>query len=214
MSSADLKSVWFALWRRLAAVGDAGAVYEELVAAYSEPGRFYHTLEHLEQCLSEFASVSAAELNADAIEFALWFHDAVYDTRSKDNEERSAELAQRVMRSALLSDSLGTLVARLILATRHSAPPQTLSEQLIVDIDLSILGQDRSRFDEYERQIRSEYAWVPEDAFRNGRSAILSSFLSRPRIYSTEAFYRRYEAAARENLVRSISQLGGAQRPG
>lgn len=76
-----------------------------------------------------------------------------------------------------------------------------------MDIDLSILGQDRSKFDEYERQIRSEYSWVAADAFAKGRSAILSSILARPRIYSTGLFYNKYEKIARENLARSIARL-------
>lgn len=210
MTGSDLRNAWFALWRRLGADGEAASVYDELLFAYSEPGRAYHTLAHIEHCLSEFAIVSEEATNPDAIEFALWFHDAVYDTRSKDNEERSAELARKVLRSASLSDSMANLIADLILVTKHSAPPVTLSEKILVDIDLSILGQNRLGFGEYERQIRSEYSWVPEDAFAKGRSAILSSFLSRPRIYSTDFFYGKYEKTARENLARSISQLPGS----
>jgi len=205
----DLRTAWSALWQRLGAQGDAGSVYDDLLLAYSEPGRSYHTLAHIEHCLTEFAEVSEAAANPDAIEFALWFHDAVYDTKAYDNEERSAALARRVLRSAALSDSFGDLVAGLILATKHAAPPVALSEQIVVDIDLSILGQSRARFDEYERQIRSEYSWVPSDAFANGRSAILSSILARPRIYSTEFFYCKYEETARGNLARSITTLLG-----
>ena len=207
MSASNLRNAWSAIWRRLGAKGDAGSVYEELLLAYSEPLRAYHTLAHVEHCLTELADVSAAATNLDAIEFAIWLHDAVYDTKAKDNEERSAALARNVLRSATLSDSFGDLVAGLILATKHAAPPAALSEQILVDIDLSILGQSHGTFDEYERQIRSEYSWVPAEAFANGRSAILSSFLARPRIYSTEFFYGKYEKTARENLTRSIAQL-------
>ena len=209
MSGSDLRKAWLALWRRIGAKGDGDSVYEELLAVYAEPGRTYHTLTHIEHCLTEFASVAETATDPDAIEFALWFHDAVYDTRGKDSEERSAEFARRVLRSASVSDGFGEVVTGLILATKHAAPPITASEQILVDIDLSILGQDRRRFDEYERQIRVEYSWVPEDAFVKGRSAVLTSFLARPRIYSTERFYGKYEKSARENLARSISQLAG-----
>ena len=133
MTGSDLRNAWFALWRRLGADGEAASVYDELLSAYSEPGRAYHTLAHIEHCLSEFAIVSEAATNPDAIEFALWFHDAVYDTRSKDNEERSAELARKVLRSASLSDSMANRIADLILVTKHSAPPVTLSEKILVD---------------------------------------------------------------------------------
>ena len=73
----------------------------------------------------------------------------------------------------------------MIRATRHGAPPETRDEALLLDIDLSILGRDRSRFDEYAEQIRREFAWVPDDAFRSGREAVLGDFLGRERIFVT-----------------------------
>ena len=81
--------------------------------------------------------------------------------------------------------------------------------QLLVDIDLAILGADAARFDEYERQVREEYAWVPSIMFRRTRRRILEQFLERPRIFQTAAFYEAREAAARQNLQRSVKQLGG-----
>lgn len=209
MNASDLRNAWFDLWRRLGANGGAGSVYEQLLLGYSEPVRAYHTLTHIEHCLAELEDVPEPAADLDAIEFALWFHDAVYNPMAKDNEERSAVLAQEVVRNAGLSESFGNLVTDLILATRHDAPPASLNERAMVDIDLSILGQSRSRFDEYERQIRAEYAWVPAGAFADGRKAILASILARPRIYFTEHFYRKYEKIARENLAGSISQLMG-----
>jgi len=205
--SSVLGTAWAGLWWRLGAQGDGGSVYEELVSAYSEAGRAYHTLAHVEHCLSEFAELSDTAPDRDAIEFALWFHDAVYDTKGHDNEERSASLARDVLRSAGLSGSFGDLVADLIVATRHAAPPVTLGGQIVVDIDLSILGQSGGAFDEYERQIRSEYSWVPAEIFASKRSAILSSLLARPGIYSTELYHGKYEERARENLARSIARL-------
>jgi predicted metal-dependent HD superfamily phosphohydrolase len=157
--------------------------------------------------VGELADVGGQETDLDAIEFALWFHDAVYDTKAKDNEERSAALARDVIRSASLSGSFGDLVTRLIVATKHATPPVARSEQLVVDIDLSILGQSHRKFDEYERRIRAEYSWVPAPGFATGRLAILSSIQSRPRIYSTDLFHGKYERSARENLARSIAQL-------
>ena len=207
MNAPSIRDGWFTLWQRLNASGDASSVYEDLLSRYSEPGRAYHTLAHIEDCLAEFAGVPERETNLDAIEFALWFHDAVYDTQAKDNEERSAALAREVIRSATLPDSFGDLATGLILATKHAAPPVTRSEQLVVDIDLSILGQSAQKFDEYERQIRVEYSWVPAPAFAGGRLAILSSIQSRFRIYSTEFFHGKYEQRAHENLARSIAQL-------
>jgi predicted metal-dependent HD superfamily phosphohydrolase len=85
--------------------------------------------------------------------------------------------------------------------------PGTPDQQLLVDIDLSILGAPQARFDEYERQVRREYAWVDEPIFRSVRSSILKEFLARPSIYSTTSFRDRLENSARENLKRSIAAL-------
>lgn len=95
----------------------------------------------------------------------------------------------------------------MILVTKHSEAPQSGAEKVLVDIDLSILGQPEAVFDEYERNIRKEYEMVPDDQFRAGRAKVLESFLDRPTIYSTECFQQRYEERARANLVRSLAKL-------
>ena len=94
------------------------------------------------------------------------------------------------------------------MVTRHDAVPRETDEEVLVDVDLSILGVEPKRFDEYENQIREEYAWVPSIVFRAKRREILKGFLARPSIYSTRRFLDVYEAQARTNLERAIKQLG------
>ena len=104
-------------------------------------------------------------------------------------------------------EAFATEVRRLILTTRHAETPTDADAMLIVDIDLSILGQPWARFEEYERGIRREYAHVSDEAFRAGRAKVLRGFLGRPRIYSTDWYQERLEERARENLRRSIGAL-------
>ena len=203
----QIEQRWLALWQRLGARGNASAVYNDLATRYSEPHRAYHTLEHIGHCLDEFEQVRYLATNPDAVELALWYHDAIYDTKAKDSEERSAVLAAEVVRSASLPDNLGQSVANLIMATKHTATPTDPDVQLLVDIDLSILGQSEDKFDEYERQVRKEYECVAEDAFVVGRSAILKSFLGRSTIYSTQFFRNKYESQARRNIAKSLARL-------
>jgi predicted metal-dependent HD superfamily phosphohydrolase len=207
MSTADLKDAWLALWTRIGAEGGSEPPFDSLIARYSEEPRAYHSLAHIEHCLMELAQTRESDVDRDALEFAIWFHDAVYDTHAKDSEERSAALAREVARAAALPASFIDVVVRLILATRHTCSPTGLDEQLMVDIDLAILGQESARFDEYEQQIRVEYSWVPPAVYAEARVEILESFLARPSIYSTGSFQLKYEAIARENLARSIRQL-------
>ena len=149
----------------------------------------------------------------DAVEFALWFHDVIYDIGSRNNEEESARIAREAALALGLSKTWADRVSGLILATRHAATPVEADAQLVVDIDLSILGQPWQRFDAYEEEIRTEYAPVIEERgaarFNAGRADILRRFLARPAIYSTEPFREKYEAPARANLRRSIERLEG-----
>lgn len=198
---------WVLLWSRLDAQGDPKGVYDDLVRRYSESHRRYHTVRHIAQCLGEFEDARNLAVNPDAIEFAIWFHDAIYDTRAKDNEERSAGIAAEALLKASLPNKLISYVSGLILATRHTIMPTGWDKKLLVDIDLSILGKSSEEFDEYERQIRQEYNWVPDHDFAIGRSELLESFLGRKYIYSTDFFRKRYEADARANMERSLKQL-------
>lgn len=179
-----------------------------MIGRYRDQARAYHTVRHLDECLAEFDEVRRQVRRPDEVEAALWFHDAVYDPHAADNEERSADLADRLLAPAGVPTEHLAEIRRLVLATGHrgSRDPQD-DASVITDIDLAILGAEPARFDEYEADIRREYAFVPDDDFRRRRREILESFLARPAIYATPSFRERFEAAARENLRRSIAGL-------
>jgi len=198
---------WQALWHRLGAAGDGDQALALLQAHYSEPHRAYHNFAHIVACLHEFDFVRSLIQKPDAVEMALWFHDAIYDPKAGDNEERSAALFGTAARAARLNHWFIRRVDALIRATQHKKRPSLGDARFMVDLDLSILGKSPAKFSTYERQIRREYAWVPSRAYVAGRSAILQNFLSRKTIYATEFFRRRYEARARANLGRSLVQL-------
>ena len=199
---------WRDAWRDLGCATDNWD-FRDLVSRYGEAHRRYHTTQHLSECLGLWRTVRTLASRPGEVAIALWFHDAVYDTKRQDNEERSADLARDAVTRAGLPAEVGERVHALIMATRHHAVPTDGDMQLLVDIDLSILGADAARFDEYERQVREEYAWVPSILFRGTRRKILEQLLERPRIFQTEHFYQAREAAARQNLQRSVMQLGG-----
>lgn len=193
---------WQRAWSGVGAAGEGGALFAQLMAAYAEPQRHYHTQQHLGECLSAFDDARALAGHPDEVELALWFHDAIYDVKGHQNEQRSADWARDALRDAGVSTDAAQHVHDLIMATRHTAVPSGRDEQLLVDIDLSILGAERARFDEYEQQIRKEYAYVPGFLFRRKRREILKGFLDRSAIYSTPHFHDMLEARARDNLRR------------
>lgn len=193
---------WQRAWTGIGAVGEGNALLAQLMAAYAEPQRHYHTQQHLGECLSAFDAARALAERPDEVELALWFHDAIYDIKGHDNEQRSADWARAALVDAGVVADIVDRVHALVMATRHTAVPAGRDEQLLVDIDLSILGAERARFDEYEQQIRKEYAYVPGFLFRAKRREILKGFLDRPAIYSTPHFHDALEARARNNLHR------------
>ena len=198
---------WQSLWRELGASDSDDELFRRLVACYSEPHRKYHTMQHLEECFVHFESLRSFAEHAGEVELALWFHDAIYNTKRKDNEERSAEWARDSARSAGLRVDQASRIHNLVLTTMHNVVPVGRDAAVLVDVDLGILGSDAARFDEYELQVREEYSWVPGPLYRAGRRKILQEFANREHIYSTEYFREKYEVRARDNIARSLARL-------
>ena len=191
------------MWRALGAEHCDETLREGLLARYDAPQRHYHSTQHLAELFALWPLVAADTEHPAEVELAIWYHDAVYDATRSDNEARSAHLAMDAMRNAGVSVEARERVERLIMATRHEAVPTGRDAQVLVDLDLAILGASAERFDEYEAQVRAEYASVPDMLFRRGRAAVLASFAERERIYMTPVLHDRLEAAARANLKRS-----------
>lgn len=197
---------WLEFWRKLGVKSDPTHYFADLKARYSEPHRAYHNWTHVLDCLDEFKTAQVIAEDAAAVEMAIWYHDVVYDSKAKNNEEQSAELAAKVCDEVGIAESRKRKVKNLILATKkHEATEGDAA--IVVDVDLSILGRDPIRFRDYENQIREEYNWVSDEAFASGRVSVLEGFLARPVIYSTEFFRDKYEQQARENLISSIQSL-------
>lgn len=205
----DLHHSWLRAWRGIGARDDGDDLYRALLARYSEPHRKYHTLQHLQECLHHFEAAQGVLPAGAEVEAALWFHDAIHDVKHSGNEERSADWARQAALQAGVAPPVADRLHALVMATRHAAVPVAEDEQLLVDIDLAILGADPVRFAEYERQIRDEYRHVPGRLFKHKRRAILQAFLDRPRIFSTPRFHQALEQAARRNLRLAVG-LGPA----
>ena len=199
---------WQGMWKELGAANPDPRLHDELIARYSEPHRRYHTLQHLGECFEKLEEVRALAEHPAEIELALWFHDAIYDVKRRDNEKKSADWARASASAAGAAAEACTRIHALVMTTRHKAVPSGCDAEILVDVDLAILGAAPQRFEEYERQVRQEYAWVPDFLYRRERKAILKDFLARPRIFSTSRFRDHYEQQARSNLARSRERLG------
>ncbi len=184
-----------------AAIAEAG---RDLLRRWSEPHRRYHDTEHL-------ATVQSIvdELGGPAVVgLAAWYHDAVYDPRSADNEERSARLAVDALTALGVARSEVDEVARLVrLTAGHDPADGDVNGARLCDADLAVLARPAEGYDRYAAAIREEYAHVPEDAFRAGRAAVLRHLLDLPALYRLPALRDRWEEPARANLRRELDAL-------
>lgn len=180
--------------------------WTELLAAYTDPARAYHNLSHIADCLALFDEHRHLATKPVSMEFAIWFHDVVYDTHESDNEDRSAAAASVFLAATTHAED----VSVLILATKHDGLPGCGDAALMCDVDLSILGRVPDEYDKYAASIRREYFWVPMEDYVKGRTRVLESFLNRPSIFVLDAFENNYGPPARENIQREIACLAGA----
>jgi predicted metal-dependent HD superfamily phosphohydrolase len=195
---------WNRAWLGLNITIDGQGLSQLICSHYTASNRHYHTLQHLQECLDLFESVMVLATYPAEVEMALWFHDAIYNPTSQDNEAQSAQWASAELSKAGVSPAKIDRIHSLIMATCHTTLPQTIDECLLVDIDLAILAAPVARFDEYEQQIRAEYHFVPEPIFNQKRQEILQGFLDRSTIYSTKYFQDKLELRAGYNIRRSI----------
>lgn len=181
--------------------------FTQIVSAYSTPNRYYHNLEHIHHVLEVIQTLKSQneDLETTTVQLAAWFHDIVYDSKAKDNEEKSAEYAVEFLLSLSIPSNVIKNVKRLILTTQHH---QTLTDdfdaQVLLDADLAILGSSATDYDRYTQSIRQEYIWVPEAKYFAARKKILENFLQRDNIYFTNLMQQTKDKIARTNLESEI----------
>jgi predicted metal-dependent HD superfamily phosphohydrolase len=192
-----LRERWIKFSTRVT-IPNRDTLWQNFVTLYSEEDRHFHKLDHIEDCLIKLDTWPSPIplLMRDTIELAIWFHDIIYDTRKADNEESSAALANYYLRGHPLT----TDCQALILATRHKQTEGMRAEEIMCDIDLSILGSEPKEYRLYADNIRKEYSWVEIEEYAEARADVLSNFLKRGNLFQTRSAIERWEAQARKNI--------------
>ena len=135
------------------------------------------------------------------------FHDAVYKPFSSSNEADSAGWAKTFLEKNKIDNITSDRIARLIMATSHLSEIMSNDEKLVVDIDLTVLGQNNDIYKTFSDGVRREYRRVPSFLYRMKRKALLQSFLSKNSIYYFDLFREKFEMPARSNLQQEIHSL-------
>jgi predicted metal-dependent HD superfamily phosphohydrolase len=207
LTTTDAGAARFAeVWERCVASPpspSAKDVYGELRDRLGGNDRRFHNLGHIDECLRHLDRVAALVRDRDAVELALWFHDAEYSPGDATNERRSAELFVRLAPGA--SALLRRRVVGLILATRHRFPARTLDRRYIEDIDLIGFGAPWDKFMHNGDLLRNEFSSQSDQQYYAGQVAFLAMLERRPVFFLTDYFRTRYEAKAQENIRRLLA---------
>ena len=204
----EIMSQWFDLcYTTKIDLESATTMGKEIANAYSSPQRSYHTLEHIDHCLSVLDRVPVAIEKEIELRFAIWFHDFIYEPKSESSENESAQIAYRWLSNLKICDSKH--VQNLILSTANYLEPakDQLSYQVLHDIDLAILASEQDLYLEYQKGIRQEYEHLSDEQFFLGRGQFLNSLLKLNPIFSIQAFEHQWEEKARQNISNELKKI-------
>ncbi|MEC4020527.1 hypothetical protein QMK28_30620 [Streptomyces sp. H27-D2] len=181
---------------------------ENLLARWAEPQRKYHTTDHLLAVLDRIDELAGHPTDPHAVRLAAWFHDAVYRPDRSENEQRSAQLAERALTEAGVAQARTDEVVRLVrLTVTHDPAAGDANGETLCDADLAILAGAPEAYAEYAAAVREEYGFVPDDAFRAGRATVLRQLLALPRLFRTPYGAEHWEPTARRNLSTELALL-------
>ena len=177
-------------------------LWKELKIAYSDPKRHYHTLTHIESIYKEFETLELTPI----LEFAIFYHDFIYDIKEKDNEEQSALVAIKSLKKLNINEKLILNVFNLIRESKYHQSNHSRNI-LFLDADLAMLGSTHHVYLNYTKQIREEYIDYSNHIYNKGRKEILKFLLKKERIYHSNFFYNKYEKQAQENILKEYNSL-------
>lgn len=181
-------------------------LWQELEKAYTARSRHYHNLDHIAYMLELADRYKVESTEFDLLLFAIFYHDIVYKSARSDNEEQSAVMAEARLRRLGISETDILTVKEMIIATKAHQEHKNGLINLLLDLDLAILGADEERYGRYSQGVRKEYSIYPDLIYKPGRRKVLQHFLSQDHIYKTRAFQEEFEENAKANLQRELER--------
>jgi predicted metal-dependent HD superfamily phosphohydrolase len=181
-------------------------IWKDIITHYTAKARHYHNLDHLEHIAGELMPLQPAFKDWNAVVLATAYHDIIYDPLKHNNEEKSATYAEKQLQGLVRSQTL-ELCTELIMATKTHMKSPLGDINYFTDADLSILGADEETYNQYTKQIRTEYHPYPDLIYKPGRRKVLKHFLEMDQIFKTDHFFEKYEQAARKNLQIEYSRI-------
>ena len=217
----SLKDRWLCIFNNDAInVSELETAYDIIVSCYSQPHRAYHTLKHIEHMLDKIDNMTQVymlqcETDKKALYLATWFHDIVYSTNESfnDNEILSANYARNMLvQIGITDDYLLQTIHQLILSTKHHAPDphlpiDLLLQEILIDADLSILGDNADIYNTYVNEVTKEWSHLESSTFRTGRVVFLTHMLNKNGIFHSEYMRELYGEQSILNMKAELSNL-------
>ncbi|WP_179333789.1 HD domain-containing protein [Winogradskyella costae] len=204
-----LKNYWQNLISDYADLSLIDSLWTTIESQYTSKNRYYHNLSHLYNIFLQLEDFKTEIEDLDSLRLAIWYHDIIYKSTTKDNEEQSALFAEKALKD-LKHDSFSIeKIKKLIISTKKHELilTENLDNAYLLDLDLSILGTDWETYNKYTQNIRKEYKIYPDILYKPGRKKVLKHFLQRDSLYFTERFQTKFEKQARKNLIQEIDML-------
>ena len=204
-----LKSEWHNLTKNYCDSTLEESLWTDIESRYTTKNRHYHNLSHISNMLKQLDETQTEIKDLDSLKFAIWYHDIIYKSTKKDNEEKSALFALERLKKINFEPERAQLTENLIVSTKkhNILLTQNNDNAVLLDLDLSILGTDWNTYKKYISNIRQEYKVYPDFMYNPGRKKVLNHFLERENLYFTEHYKQSYEQQARENLSHEIKLL-------
>ena len=218
----DAPAWMLAAWRR--SLHDVGATAdrptleaygERMIERWSAPERIHHNLRRLIGVLARVDELAPETHDPNVVRLAAWYHGAVFNAAAQDayahrggvDEPASAELARTELTELGVPAAVVDRVATLILGiARHSAPKDDIDAQALCDADLGGLAAEPQRYAGYRKEVRAEYAHIPQEDYVRARLAIVTKLLGRAYLFQSP-MAQDWEDAARENLTAELDRL-------
>ncbi|MDY8136951.1 hypothetical protein [Aquimarina sp. 2201CG5-10] len=182
-------------------------LWDSIVKKHNKKKRYYHNLIHLEHLYQKLDPIKSEIQDWDMVLFALFYHDYVYNILKKDNEEQSADMAKKIIRSLSIQEDRAEFCSSIIHATKRHLISTNTDINYFIDADLSILGSSWQEYETYFNSVRKEYKYYPDFMYNKARIKILKHFISMPRIFKTDHFFNKLECKAKYNLQEEVNLL-------
>lgn len=191
-------------------------LYADIIKRYSSSGRHYHSIEHIYSMCDLWVKHKKDMLRPSFVFLAIIYHDVIYKSNRKDNEEQSAEYFHTIAFESKFNMQASEIVyvKDLIRYTEHNcffAEKLHKDAQLLLDFDLSVLSKSEDVYSKYSKDIRQEYKRYASFLYKKGRLDVLKGFLQKDKIYLTKEFIF-FEEKARKNIENEINLLTSANK--